>query len=234
MRSRALGQLDAFIAALLAQDEADWQGWALALSEAVVDSQADIPVRMPFFRRVLFPALYSSLKAGSGPAARWLAGFSHLLHGSPQCSGLLPPGLRTGRGLIEEALRRDASDVRAKRSLRLMHRDRFDYAFHEIPCGILYDHNGASADECLEMMEELNDYRRLCAEIGAEDADRQTLAIGAWYIPACRDYLLHRNSYDSFAAYIEMHVQEGVPVQIAKGHRGFRWAIQPAAEDKTP
>lgn len=207
VRSVALAQLDAFIESLKRQSQSDWQNWAVELGEAIVDCHHDIPVRMPLFRSVIFPALHSHLIGGSGSAARILAGFSHLLCQSPECRALLPPPLQTEHGLILEAERRDASDLRSKHRLRAILRDRFNYSLHELPSGILYGQNGASVEQWAELLDELTGYASLCAEIGAEDADREIIDAASSYIPAYRDYLLHRESCESFSAYLATHVQ---------------------------
>jgi hypothetical protein len=207
VRSVALAQLDTFIASLLGQSEADWQNWAFNLSETIVDHQRDIPVRMPLFRSVIFPALHSRLNAGSGGAARILAGFSQLLYHSPECRDMLPSHLRTEHGLILEAISRDSSDTRSKQRMRAILRGRFEYSLHEIPSGVLYGQDGATVEECSEMISELKNYENLCSEIGAEDEDREIIDEASYYIPAYRDYLIDRGSHVSFASYIETHAR---------------------------
>lgn len=205
VRSVALAQLDIFIASLLSQSEADWQDWAFNLSEAIVDHERDIPVRMPLFRSVIFPTLHSRLSAGSGGAARILAGFNQLLYHSPECQDMLPSHLRTEHGLILEAINRDPSDKRSKQRMRAILRNRFEYSLHELPSGVLYGQDGATTEECSEMISELKDYENLCAELGAEDQDRDVIEEASYYIPAYRDYLICRGAYASFATYLETH-----------------------------
>jgi len=205
VRSEALCQLDGFIASLLAQNESDWQDWAVGLSEELVDHRRDIPVRMPLFRLVLFPALHSRLTAGSGAAARLLAGFSQLLYHSRECQDRLPPELRTEHGLILEAVKRDPSDLRSKHRLRVILRIRFYYCLHELPSGVLYAHGGATADQCSELIDELAQYSSLCEEIGSEDLDREIIETASFFVPAYRDYLIHREAYESFEDYIVAH-----------------------------
>lgn len=205
VRSEALAKLEAFVTSLREQSEKDWHSWAVDLSEEIVDHHHDIPVRMPLFRSVIFPALYSRLTAGSGSAARVLAGFSQLLFHSRECQDQLPPQLRTEHGLILEAVRRDTSDLRSKRRLRAILRGRFEYSLHELPSGVLYAQDGATAEQCAEMLDELADYASLCADIGYEQIDREVIDEASYYIPAYRDYLVHRDSNESFAAYIETH-----------------------------
>jgi hypothetical protein len=233
VRSEALLQLDAFIASLRSQRESDWQGWAVGLSEEVVDLQRDIPVRMPLFRSVIFPALHSRLAAGSGSAARMLAGFSQLLYHSPECRDQLPPQLQSEHGLILEAVRRDASDLRAKRRLRAILRGRFEYSLHELPSGVLYGHDGATVEQCSELADELAKYASLCAEIGSEDVDREIIDDASFFIPAYRDYLTRQETYDSFADYIEAH-KKGRGEQGAPPNSRPPQELPASTEDQTP
>jgi hypothetical protein len=234
VRSLALAQLDAFIESLRRQSDMDWQNWAAELSEAILDGHREIPVRMPLFRSVIFPALHGRLTGGSGSAARILGGFSHLLCQSPECRALLPPPLQTEHGLILEAVRRDASDFRSKHRLRAILRDRFKYSLHELPSGILYGQNGASVEQCAEMMDELKDYAGLCDEIGAEDADREIIAQASSYLPAYRDYLLHLESYDSFAEYIGTHIKRKDEPGVARAGGPATPVGEPRATEGPP
>jgi len=118
---------------------------------------------------------------------------------------MLPLHMRTEHGLILEAISRDASDQRSKRRLRAILRDRFEYSLHELPSGVLYGQNGATVEQCSEMISELADYASLCTEIGAEDEDREIIDEASYYVAAYRDYLVHRGSYASFVSYIETH-----------------------------
>ena len=118
---------------------------------------------------------------------------------------MLPSHLRTEHGLILEAINRDPSDKRSKQRMRAILRDRFEYSLHELPSSVLYGQDGATAEECTEMISELKDYEDLCAELGAEDEDRVIIEEASYYVTAYRDYLIHRGAYSSFATYIETH-----------------------------
>jgi hypothetical protein len=58
------------------------------------------------------------------------------------------------------------------------------------------------------MIDELGQYAGLCEEIGSEDADREIINEASFYIPAYRDYLIHRDSCDSFDDYIKVLKQK--------------------------
>ena len=205
VRAHALHLLDAFIAELLASPPDHWHPWAITVSQDIVDHQRPIPVRLPLFRAILFPALHRDLLAGSGFAARALASFTQFLVHSPQCRQQLPEGLRARDALLREAVRRHPSDLAAKRQLRDLHRRGFAFSLHELPAGVLYHQHGATAAECDQLLADLDEYARLCAELGRTPEDAALIAEAAHHIPAYADYLRHRDRYPSFAHYLEQH-----------------------------
>lgn len=205
VRSLALTQLESFITELLLRPAAEWHPWAIEVATEVVDSSINLPVRMPLFRSVLFPALYAELCAGSPSAARLLAGFSQLLYHSQNCRDQLKPELQSEHGLILEAVRRDPKDSRAKHRLRAILRSRFDYSLHELPTGVLYGHNGATGEQCAEMIDELADYTKLCDDIGATETDTELIEKASFHLTAYQMYLLQRDSYASYPEYLTKH-----------------------------
>ena len=87
-------------------------------------------------------------------------------------------------------------------------RSRFDYALHELPAGVLYGHDGATIEQCDELLVELSDYERLAMEFGAEEEDRELIAQSRFHIPAYRRYLLEGGrdaNYETFLSTHERH-----------------------------
>ena len=64
----------------------------------------------------------------------------------------LPPELRTPRSLLAEAVRLDPTDDIARR--RLIERDAsyLEYTLHELPVGVLCGVDGASPNECEDLL----------------------------------------------------------------------------------
>ena len=203
VRRTALTRLDAFIAALLQEPSTVWTEWARALAAASADDSLDVPVRMPLFRQVFLPALTAGVRHGEPGAARTLACFGHLLvHGLPTD---LPPALEARAGLLREAVRVDPGDVRA---LNLLVEDEaryFTFTLHELPSGVLYGMNGATCEQCAEL---------LCA-VDAFDELTRRIPGGARYgalIRECRfhyahyaQYLNQRSAGSTYAAFLAAH-----------------------------
>lgn len=202
VRQESLAALERFTDAALKHSIEVWQPWALDLARRVVDDHEDIPVRLPLFRLMLFPALRDGLAKSIPGSARWLAGFGQLLYKSPSCRDQLPENQRSEHGLLLRAVQDDPGDTRAKNRLRLLMRSRFDYVLHELPCGVLYGNDGATIEQCDELMEELGDYEQLLEELGSEDTDRYLIAEARFHIPAYKHYLSERQHYTSYEDYL--------------------------------
>jgi hypothetical protein len=204
IRQEMLKTLDDFIQAFVRIPTADWHPWALEIARRVVDEGEDIPVRWPLFRAVLFPALFAGLAASVPGSARWLAGFAQLLYQSPDCCEQLSEELHSDYGLLLRAVRDDPSDTVAKtRLLRLM-RCRFDYVLHHLPAGVLYGCDGASIEECDELLNQLSAYERLAVELGLEEEERDLIAKARFYIPAYQRYLFSATASAAMRSFLLM------------------------------
>jgi hypothetical protein len=81
-------------------------------------------------------------------------------------------------------------------------RSRFDYVLHELPNGVLYGRDGATIEQCHELIEELSDYERLARELGSEDPDTELIAEARFHIPAYSQYLSERGHYTTYEQYL--------------------------------
>lgn len=202
VRQESLVALARFITALLSLSPDLWHPWARELAMRVVDEREEIPVRLPLFRSVIFPALRSGLDKAIPGCARWLAGLAQLLYKSPSCSEQLPEEQRSEYGLLLRAIRDEPGDMPAKKRLLVVIRSLFEYVLHELPNGVLYGQDGATIEQCDELMDELSDYERLAEEVGLEDADRKLIAEARFHIPAYQNYLSQREHYRSYEQYL--------------------------------
>lgn len=201
IRQHSLAALDGFMSELLKLPVEVWHPWARDLAQRVVDQHEEIPIRLPLFRTVIFPALFAALKNSEPGAARCLAGFAQLLYKSPDCREQLPDNERSEYGLLARALQDDPNDASAKAQLLRIMRSHFEYVLHELPSGVLYGHDSATIEQCGELLEELENYERLAAEFGEEE-DREVLAEARFHIPAYRKYLSERERYANYADYL--------------------------------
>lgn len=205
VRTVVMSALDAFLEALLVEPPAVWRGWAKDLARQVADDEADLPVRFPLFRRALVPALVEGIAAREPGPARWLASFEQLLFHTP---GALPEALCSSDALLREALRVDPHDQRARRKLVESIAQYLDYTLHELPAGVLWGHNGATAERCVDLQERLAEFREHATEIGETTRYAQLIADCDLHFRKYRAYLLAGRPGGSYETFLRDHASE--------------------------
>lgn len=102
--------------------------------------------------------------------------------------------------LLQLGLKIDAEDL----DLLKYHLDVMDryYAntIHEVPYGILYDHNGASIEQTQEMLNDLTDYEKLSCKLNQDHGE--LIAECRFYYTRWIAYLSNQAQYASFEACI--------------------------------
>lgn len=206
VRAEKLRALAAFLDCLAKSPDHEWFPWARALAEAVVDKGESFIIRMPLFERAVFPALLEGYRAGLPGCARWLAGLFDLLCRSRSSREKLPETERSAVGLLRAALRHDPTDQRSRRQLLEKLANRLRYSVHEVPAGVLYGVDGASAEQCLELEKELDEFCMLARTEGKEDCYGELIGRCRFHFRAYREYLLNWEDYRRYAEYLR---QEG-------------------------
>jgi hypothetical protein len=196
--------LDRFLDALLALTPEIWQRWAKDLARDVADDGADLPVRFPLFRRAVLPALERGVIDREPGCARWLSHFEQLMF-HPLPESMLPANLRGAEGLLEEALRVDPEDDRARRLLIKRRGSYLVYTLHELPSGVLYGHNGATPEECDELLALLADFRTHVTRLGESAEYSELVADCNFHFRAYRDYLRADRPGGSYEGYLRTH-----------------------------
>lgn len=202
-RAEKLAALEQFVAELRNSPRKQWAAWAQSLVARIVDGGEEIPVRLPLFEHVLFPALMEGRRCGEADCTRWLSHFHSLLLHRPDCLAQLPEDERSPAGMLRAVLRQDPSNRRARESLIQHIADRFNYALHEVPTGVLYGTDGATEAECGLLLEELREFDRLVAEEGAEPTYGPLARRCRLHFSAYGEYLRSRDRYRDYDAYLE-------------------------------
>ncbi|EKK01550.1 hypothetical protein RBSH_03111 [Rhodopirellula baltica SH28] len=157
---------------------------------------------MPLFRSVLLPALESAIAHRTPGAARWLAGFAQHIY---KCSDLRPrlvDGTLAEHALLETALDHDPDDDHSRRKLLDLLVSRLNYTLHELPSGVLYGHDGASVDQCREMLEELDDFTRHADRLGLVGDYANLVAKCRFHYNTYSQYLTDRRGASCYADYL--------------------------------
>jgi hypothetical protein len=206
-RAEKLRALESFLDSLETSPPTDWFPWARSIAEQVVDHGHNLVIRRPLFERAVFPALLAGYEARLPGCARWLAGLADHLRSNSELREKLQPEQETELGLLWAAIRHDPDDRRSR--LRLIDKvaDRLRYAIHEVPCGVLYGIDVASPEQCQELEDELEEFCRLVAQAAMQERYAELIGACRRHFRAYRDYLLHREKYESYAAYLSQHAE---------------------------
>jgi hypothetical protein len=78
-----------------------------------------------------------------------------------------------------------------------------NHAVHELPLGVLYGMDGATTDECLKLLELLEEYKSTCQKLQID----RSVDVGyyAMHFQGYQDYLFHRHLYKNYLDYIHQH-----------------------------
>ena len=76
------------------------------------------------------------------------------------------------------------------------------YSIHEVPAGVLYGIDGASPEQCRELEEELDEFCRLVEQEQLDQRFADLIRICRLHFRAYRDYLLNRERYGNYEAFL--------------------------------
>jgi hypothetical protein len=147
-RAEAAAALKPFIESFSSFDEkADWTKGYLA-SEPIGHK-----VRHEVYENVIFPVLLEGYRRSDPWSLRWLARTVQNLY---QCDHLwMQIDRKTDYALLKELVELCPDDDGARNDLLSRQIEGFHYSVHEWPAGILYGRDGATIEECIEILEEV-------------------------------------------------------------------------------
>ena len=200
IRAVMMPALDRFVDALLESPPDIWKPWARKIAADISDRSMDTPVRFPLFRRAILPALAEGVLRQEPGCARWLASFESLLV-NPEPS--LPPELRTSVALLAEAVRIDPTDDIARRRLIDRHAWYLEYTLHELPVGVLCGIDGASPNECDDLLALLDEFKAHVAVTRQEERFSELIRECEFHYNAYAAYLRSGPPYEGYQRYLE-------------------------------
>ena len=201
IRAMTMPALDRFVDALLESPPELWKSWVKKIACDISDLSVDTPVRFPLFQRAILPALAEGVLRQEPGCARWLASFESLLVKSTDPP--LPPELRTSVALLTEAVRLDPADDIARRRLIDRHASYLEYTLHELPVGVLYGTDGASANECEDLIGLLSEFKTHVAVTGQRERYAELIRECEFHYNAYAAYLRGGPPYKGYQQYLE-------------------------------
>lgn len=202
-RDQKMTSLERFLTALESSSMSDWAEWARSIAEQCVDNGEDFQIRMPLFRRAIFPVLLEGLKQKRPGYARWLAGLSQHLYRCKECSEQLPEHLKTETGLLHAAIEHDPNDGESRLKLLQARACQLHHAIHEIPAGVLWGMDGATPEQCLELQEWLNDFVKHATDQNLVERYHPLIERCRLHFWAYHEYLLAQSEFESYREYLE-------------------------------
>ena len=201
-REAKIRALELFVEHLTQAPITEWESWARAIAERVVDLDEDFSIHTPLFRHVVFPALLKGHHNQLPGCARWLAGLSQYLYRSPDCQSQLPDAEQYEIGLLWAAIRQDPTDRLAGQRLIDALSFQLRYSLHELPTGVLYGHNGATAEQCLELQKELQEFVDLLEQQERLFEFQELIDKCRFHFREYRAYLLRVKEFNSYSDYL--------------------------------
>ena len=202
-REQKLSSLEQFLAKLEPSPMDEWADWARSIAERCVDNSEDFQIRMPLFRRAIFPVLLAGLQQKRTGYARWLAGLSQQLYGCKECRDQLPDDMQTEIGLLHAAIQHDPNDSESRLKMLQAWAWQLDYTVHEVPAGVLHGNDGATPAQCLELQEWLDEFVELATTQNQVERYRHLIEKCRLHFWAYHEYLISQNQFGSYRDYLE-------------------------------
>jgi hypothetical protein len=168
--------------------------------------EKEIKIRQPFFSKIIYPVLSKQVDLDNVEAIKLMLKFLNILEGHQQLTKNHDYSYSV---LIERGLNLQPNDKELLENRELTLRNYINYTLHEVPVGVLYENNGASIENCEELLETLKQYETICSKLNIDHSD---LINGAkFYYKAYKDYLAIYKQYNNFEHYISQLTEKRQP-----------------------
>ena len=158
----------------------------------------DITIRQPLFKHLIYPILSDKVEQSNVNAIKGLLKLNqHLV----SYQGYTKDTKYSSWTLLEKGLSISPDDRQLLELYESKTREYLNYTLHEIPTGVLYGSDGATIEQCEELIKEAEKYELLCKKLQLDKSD--LIQECKYYYPAYKNYLSIYKNYKNFADYLD-------------------------------
>ena len=158
----------------------------------------NITIRQPLFQHLIYPILSEEIEKDNVEAIKTLGRLGQHL---TSYQGYTKDYKYSFWALLDKGLNLSPDDKELLELFENKTRNYINYTLHEIPTGVLYGANGATIEECEELIQEAERYENVCHKLQIDRAE--IIEECKYYYPAYRDYLSVFKNYQNFADYLK-------------------------------
>jgi hypothetical protein len=165
--------------------------------------QNKIVIRFQLFRQILYPILTHEIDKDNIEAIKSLI---KLLEYYGNYQNLIDDNKYSVWKILDKGLQLSPNDTELLKVYQYKQKDYFEYTLHELPAGVLFGADGATIEQCEELLNDLTRYEEVCSKLSIDPIV---------LVDECRFYYLHYKNYLTiykdyigFADYLDKHQNE--------------------------
>ena len=163
----------------------------------------DITIRQPLYKNLIYPILSDQVEQNDVNAIKGLLRLDqHLI----SYQGYTKDTKFSSWTLLEKGLKISPDDRELLEFSERTTRNYLSYTLHELPTGVLYGTNGASIEECKELIIEVEKYEKVCKKLDRDE--KELIQECKFYYQAYKDYLLVYKNFKGFADYLDKECRQ--------------------------
>ncbi len=159
--------------------------------------QSGITIRQPLFLHVIYPVLTTGINSNNIDAIKSLLG---LFEYFGNYEDLMNDKRFSNWTLLTKGLELAPNDNELLNMYERKQKDYFEYTLHELPTGVLYGSDGATIEQCNELLHDINDYEEVCSKL--EIDEHELIEECKFYYSAYKNYLLSYKDFNGFGDYL--------------------------------
>ena len=157
-----------------------------------------ITISQPLFLNVFYPTLTTEIDKNNIDAIKSLI---RLFEYYGNYQNLTSDKRFSVWQLLEQGLRLSPNDTELLKQYEEKQRDYFEYTLHELPTGVLYGSDGATIEQCEELLNDLTKYKVVCEKLKVDNEELITEC--KFYYSSYKDYLTIYKNYSGFGDYLD-------------------------------